>query len=155
MKNEEIFLKTLFCCSACDGEIATEEIDLIKKIVVENDISGEINIDETLNSYVRDLNDKGKSFLIQYLRSLESIDLTTDEQLKLIEMAIKIIEVDNQVLYSEISFFKKIRSRLPVLDEEILKYMPDKEDYLLPDIITDDKILDDVFNLIDYKIVSL
>ena len=29
MKTNELYLKTAFCCMACDGDIATEEIELI------------------------------------------------------------------------------------------------------------------------------
>lgn len=28
MKTNELYLKTLFCCCACDGEIAQEEVDM-------------------------------------------------------------------------------------------------------------------------------
>ena len=31
MKTNELYLKTLFCCCACDGEIAQEEVDMINK----------------------------------------------------------------------------------------------------------------------------
>lgn len=44
---------------------------------------------------------------------------------------------DNQIEYSEISFCKKIRKNLSISDEAILKELPDKEDYLLPDIEED------------------
>ena len=32
MKTNELYLKTLFCCCACDGEIAQEEVDMIKEL---------------------------------------------------------------------------------------------------------------------------
>lgn len=30
MTKEELYLKTVFCCIACDGDIATEEVDWLK-----------------------------------------------------------------------------------------------------------------------------
>ena len=36
------------------------------------------------------------------------------------------------------SFFKKIRKNLAISDETILEALPDKEDYLLPDIADND-----------------
>ena len=30
MTKEELYLKTIFCCIACDGDIATEEVDMVK-----------------------------------------------------------------------------------------------------------------------------
>jgi len=62
------------------------------------------------------------------------------------------IEADNQILYSEVIFFKKIRSRLTVADDVILAALPDCEDYLLPDILLEDKDFEDVgnFNTISF-----
>lgn len=49
------------------------------------------------------------------------------------------LEADNQVVYSEVVFFKKIRARLSITDEKLLAKLPDKEDYFLPDLMADDK----------------
>lgn len=35
MKVNELYLKTAFCCMACDGDIALEELELIKKLCVQ------------------------------------------------------------------------------------------------------------------------
>lgn len=107
MNTTELYLKTLFCCSACDGEIAPEEVSLIKQLTINNPTFDEFDVENTLNSYVENINAHGKNFLKDYLCDLASASLTNDEQLKLIELAIRMIEADNQVLYSEIKFFKK------------------------------------------------
>lgn len=57
-----------------------------------------------------------------------------EQELEIVSISIKMIEADNEILYSEVKFFKRIRACLNITDEEILKSMPDKEDYLLPDI---------------------
>ena len=65
------------------------------------------------------------------------------------------IEADNQILYSEVKFFKKIRSRLNVDDSVILAALPESEDYLLPDISSEDKDFEEVgnFQLISFDTV--
>ena len=30
MERKKLYLKTIFCCMACDGEIAKEEIEIVK-----------------------------------------------------------------------------------------------------------------------------
>lgn len=30
MTKEELYLKTIFCCIACDGDVATEEVDIVR-----------------------------------------------------------------------------------------------------------------------------
>lgn len=54
------------------------------------------------------------------------------------------IEADKQVLYSEVKFFKKIRSRITVSDEQILLKLSSIEDYLQPDICAENKDFEDV-----------
>ena len=146
METKDLYLKTLFCCSACDGEIAPEEIALVKQLSL-NDFTFEgIDVENILNTYVEHINEQGSIFLKDYLSEVANATLSDDEQVKLIELAIKMIEADNQVLYSEVKFFKKIRNRMSVSDERILAKLPNSEDYLLPDIISEEKDFEEVGN---------
>lgn len=64
-------------------------------------------------------------------------------------MAIDTIKADEKVEYSEIKFFKVIRSKLKIDNEPILEKHPDFEDYLEQDIITDSylsRLQDDFFD---------
>lgn len=139
MSLSELYLKTLFCCSACDGKIAPDEISLIKEFTQKDNIFEKLNIELLLNSYVKQINKEGKQFLKKYIQEVGETSLSEEDQLKLIEFAIKMIEADKQVLYSEIKFFKKIRTNLSVSDDVILKAFPAAEDYLLPEILKDNK----------------
>lgn len=146
MDINELYLKTLFCCSACDGDIAKEEIDLVKNITKDYDYFKELQVENTLNSYISEINVRGKSFLRNYLTELSEVSLSENEQLILIDLAIKMIEADNLIQYSEVKFFKKIRNRLTVSDDVILARFPNYEDYLLPDISTVEKDFEDIGN---------
>ena len=146
MKIEEIYLLTAFACSSCDGEIAKEEIEQIKKFTIESNLFSGIDVNERLNSYVNDINNNGIGFINNYISILDNCDFSIEEQLKIIEIAIITIEADKKILYQEIKFFKKLRKSLPITDEEILKVFPDKEDYLLPDINIPDFDFDSSIN---------
>ena len=135
MEKELLFLKTILCCSACDGEIAQEEITTLKSIILNIDIFKTVDVECELNNLIELLNKKGAEFLMEYVDSVGKITLTEDEQLLIVKLAIDIIEADNEILYSEVKFFKQIRNNLSITDEQILTKFPDKEDYLLPDII--------------------
>ena len=63
--------------------------------------------------------------------------LTENEELILIDFAIQTIKADEQIEYSEIKFFKNIRHRLKVSDENILAVFPDIEQFLEEDIVTE------------------
>lgn len=130
----ELYLKTAFACMACDGDIATEEIALVKTMTEQSDLFSSIDVENKLNDYVEQINKQGKGFLSGYLSDIAKSKLSEKEEMELVRIAIQTIEADNRIEYSEISFFKKIRQRLNVSDETILAEFPNKEDYLLPDI---------------------
>lgn len=134
MTKEELYLKTVFCCIACDGDIATEEVDLVKDLCAKDNIFCNMDSEILLNSWIAEINERGGLFLQSYLEEIKSVELNVKEQLLLVSLAIKAIEADNRIEYSEVKFFKKIRSRLTISDEAILAEHPDKEDFLLPDI---------------------
>ena len=134
MTKEELYLKTIFCCIACDGDIATEEIEMVRNLCVENELFRNMDSEKLLNSWIVEINEHGGSFLLSYLKEINTVELNEKEQLMLISFAIEAIEADNRIEYAEVKFFKKIRSRLTISDEAILAKQPDKEDFLLPDI---------------------
>lgn len=134
MTKEELYLKTVFCCIACDGVIAAEEIDLVRELSAKDNLFCNMDSEKYLNTWITAINEQGSMFLQSYLKEISSVDLNENEQLQLVSLAIKAIESDNRIEYSEVKFFKKIRSRLTISDEIILTAYPDKEDFLLPDI---------------------
>lgn len=146
MEINELYLKTLFCCSACDGEIAPEEVSLVKQLSEKEEVFEKMNVESQLNIYVNQINVQGKKFLKNFLYELEETSLSAEAQIKLIDLAIKMIEADGQILYSEVKFFKKIRNRLNVSDDDIIANLPNSADYLLPDIMSEDKDLEDIGN---------
>ena len=135
MEINELYLKTAFCCMACDGDIAPKELEFIRSYVSNNELFSVVDVENKLNEYVADINQQGISFLNDYLKDIANMSLTETQELNIVRIAIQMIEVDNKIEYSEISFFKRIRLNLNISDVTILEDMPDKEDYLLPDII--------------------
>lgn len=144
MTTNELYLKTVFSCIACDGEIAPEEVQLVRKLSKENGVFKEVDVESLINKWIDEINSKGGVFLRQYLSEVADQELDDKQQLEVINLALQAIESDNRIEYSEVKFFKKIRFRLPIGDEAILAVHPDKEDFLLPDInVIEDPIWDD------------
>lgn len=127
-------MKTVFCCIACDGDIATEEIDMVRELCAKDNIFHKFDTKKYINSWISEINEQGCIFLQSYLKEITTVELSEKELLILLSLAIKAIEADNYTKYAEIKFFKKIRSKLTISDEAILAEHPDKEDFLLPDI---------------------
>ena len=145
MKTNELYLKTAFCCMACDGDIAPEEVEKIKGFPQFK----EMDLQQLLSGYLTQLKAEGNSFLKKYLDEVKAANLTEDEECELTGIAVQTIEVDKSVEYNEIAFFKKIRKRLKASDEKLLTAIPENpavadqiypEDYLLPDITDEDDL---------------
>lgn len=152
MEQNELLLRTTFACMSCDGDIATEEVDLIKQMAQEKHLFGDIDIDKELDELVREINLKGKGFLKQYLISLAEQELTEEEELQVADIAVQTIRVDNRIEYSEIKFFKVLRSNLKVVSDDTLLDKIDgiDENYLAQDIRADYlQMYDDYFNTIE------
>ena len=142
MDKKILYLKTLLCCSACDGEIAPEEVDLIRSLIAKNEIFDGIEAESAINDLISELNDDGLKFIKEYLDASRKSELDKKEQLLIIRLAIDMIEADNKIVYSEVKFFKRIRNNLTISDEDILEAYPINDDYLLPDNMEPIDIMD-------------
>ena len=70
MDKKILYLKTLLCCSACDGEIAPEEVDLIRSLIAKNEIFDGIEAESAINDLISELNDDGLKFIKEYLDAI-------------------------------------------------------------------------------------
>jgi uncharacterized tellurite resistance protein B-like protein len=134
---------------ACDGDIDKSEILLIKSMHQQNKIFGDIDINQELDSLLLEINRDGHQFLKSYFNDLSTTELSEQDELKLIEVAIDTIKADDKIEYSEVKFFKVIRSKLKIKNEPILALHPDFEEYLEQDIISESylkNLQDDFFD---------
>lgn len=134
---DQLLLTTAFCCMASDGHIDKREIALVKSMCKKSPLFKDFNFQEEINSLVNKINTRGKEFISYYFDLLGQSELTEKEELTLIDFAIQTIKADEQIEYSEIKFFKNIRHRLRINDENILAVFPDIEQFLEKDILTE------------------
>ncbi len=156
----KLLLKTAFSCMACDGDIDKREVVLIKSMHQEKKIFGEMDINQELENWLLEINSDGHKFLRSYFNELTSTELSEQDELKLIEVAIDTIKADDKIEYSEIKFFKVIRSKLKIDNGSILAKYPDFEDFLEQDIISEAylaRLQDDFFDintLSEFKLIN-
>lgn len=146
---DKLLLKTAFSCMACDGDIDKREIILIKTMHQNKKIFGDIDINLELDNLLLEINRDGHQFLKSFFSELIKSSLTEQNELKLIEVAIETIKSDEKIEYSEVKFFKVIRSNLKIKNEVILNIHPDFEEYLEQDIISESylkRLQDDFFD---------
>lgn len=135
---------------ACDGDIDKREVALIKTLHQEKEIFGVIDIDQELDNLLLEINRDGLKFFKNFFNELAASELSIEDELKLIEVAIDTIKADEIVEYSEVKFFKVIRSKLKIDTELVLSIHPDFEEYMEQDILSQSyfaSLQDDYFNI--------
>jgi len=139
-KFNEILLQTAFSCMAADGDIDQSEVQLIKSLEKDEKLFGFENIESELNRLVTKFNKSSHDFLREYLHYLSHSSFTEDQELEIVRAAVKTIKADNEEKYSEIKFFKIIRSKLNISNKVLINKLPDFDnlevDYLQQDIIS-------------------
>lgn len=147
-----MLLLTAFSCMACDGEIAGEELSLIKELDAKEKLFGDIEVGVELKKLKEQIDKEGNQFLKRYICELGKSELTKEQELDLLRVAYRTILADNKVEYSEVKFFKVIRSNMKKLDDEvILSGIEGIEDYFIQDDIKAgyDVLYDSYFGNVD------
>lgn len=150
---DKLLLKTAFCCMASDGNIDKREIKTLQALCQNSDLFNNIDIQTETNKLIEEINTFGKQFIKDYLDLLIGANLVEEEELILIDFAIKTIYADEHLDYSEVKFFKNIRYRLKISDEFILSFYPDIEQFLEEDILTEsflEKITNQYFDVTEF-----
>lgn len=149
----KILLKTAFSFMTCDGHIAPNEVALIRKMAEEDKAFGEIDIDTELDFLIEVINTMGMGFLKDYFKVLKNAPLKQEQELKLIDMAVKTLFADGKVDYNEVKFFRIFRSMLSVTDQQIIDQNPHLSDqFLESDIFSHDylgQLFDDYFEQVE------
>lgn len=120
--------------------------------IFKKDFFKDFDFTNEIKKFVTAINIQGKKFITEYLNELEKTTLAEDEQLTLLKIAFVVIYADEKVEYSEVKFFKNIRSRLSVTDETIkqrFEDIPDLDIFLAQDLINNfslEKITEEYFN---------
>lgn len=137
---DKLLLKTAFCCMASDGNIDKREVELIKKMCEQSPLFNDFDFGTEINILLAKINERGSEFITYYFDLLNETDLSEQEELSIIDFAIKTINADEVVEYSEVKFFKAIRKCLSISDDNVLAIYPDLEIYLEEDIDTESKL---------------
>ena len=142
---KDLMIQTGFLCMTCDGDIDDREVDTLLSICAKLPLFDNFDFQAEVNILIKKLNEQGKAFQKAYFDLLKKCSLTEDEELSIIDIAIRVIKADEIIKYSEIKFFKNIRYRLKISDDRIVEHFPDFEQYLEEDIVTE-SLLDRITN---------
>ena len=134
MKNQEFkdfLFKSAIMAMACDGDIAETEIEEIKAIVANEIYFIGYDYEEPLKSNIQNIKTYGKTALNQYLKEIETNNLSANQEILLVEVLLRIIEADNDVQTSEIKFLQMAKAKLKLDDQTLIVKFPRQIDLLL------------------------
>ena len=134
---DKILFLTSFCCMACDGEIAAEEVELLKTFSDNEHLFDYINLKEEFDNCLIILKQLGNDFIKSYFQAIESVKFDEEEKIYILDVGVKTILADNKVEYSEIKFIRSLFKSLNIDKDVVLQKVPNIEDYWLENDLAD------------------
>ena len=150
MEYKELLLKTAVCAIAADGKIDERETKALHKIEKKSPYFSSVDLEQTLTSSLETCMNEIESFIDSTLGSISKADLNVAQELTLLEISIRIIEADEDVVKKEEEFIKRLRDVVEVDDSIIserfgaIEYLgisaPDEEYGIKNNLDPDDEV---------------
>jgi uncharacterized tellurite resistance protein B-like protein len=130
---QKLLFRTAFCIMACDGDIDEREVAEIKKMNQSAAYFQGIDLSNELEALLTDLKEKGNRIVDELFDTLDGMEISTVQELLILEVTFRIIYADERVDENEIKFLRYLRSKLKVHNEIIrdrfgfVEYLFDKD----------------------------
>jgi uncharacterized tellurite resistance protein B-like protein len=128
---KEFLFESAVIAMGCDGDIATSEIEELKKIVTNEIYFMGYSIEEPLKVHLANIKANGKNAINNYLKSIESLNLSDNQEVLLIEVLLRIIEADSDIQISEVKFLQMAKAKLKLDEQTLIMKFPNHIDLLL------------------------
>jgi hypothetical protein len=116
---KKMLFKVAFCALAADGKVDDREIKEMQVMDKNTSYFADIDLSEELNNLINGFEIKGKKIIEELFNELHNSELTTIQELLVLEIALRIISSDNEIDANEVKYIKLLRSKLKVHDEII------------------------------------
>lgn len=130
---QRLLFKVAFCTIACDGHIDDYEIKEMKAMDKSAAYFQGIDLTDELNNLLNTLRDRGKHIIDELYAILKVTQLTTIQELLILEVAFRLAMANKIMDENEIKFIRFLRSHLELHDETIrdrfgpVEYLFDKD----------------------------
>jgi uncharacterized tellurite resistance protein B-like protein len=105
---------------ACDGNIDPRELEEIKALAANTTYFKGVDVTAELQKLVAEVKEEGRKIFKHYLDALEELDCDVVQELMILEVALRVICVDERVDPNEARLLRLLRSKLQVPDEILL-----------------------------------
>lgn len=138
---QKLLLQTVFAFMICDTHISQDEVSFMRKMAEGKELFGELNIDDELAELIDHVNRRGIDFFDDYFKRLKRIEMSEEQEILLLDSAIKTIKADDKIKSEEVNFLKILRTLLKLSNDKILSVFPE----VGPQFVDKDKFTDIFF----------
>lgn len=138
---QRLLLQTVFAFMICDTHISQDEVALIKTNASDK-LFGDLNIEDELAELIDHVNRRGIDFFDDYFKRIKRIEMDEEQELLLLESAIRTVQADDAIKTEEVNFLKILRVLLKISNDKILEKFP----VVGPQFIDKDRFTDIYFN---------
>lgn len=130
---QKLLFKTAFCLMACDGHIHELEIKELRQMIKSTAYFQGIDLTGEVEELLKEFGEKGKSLVEDILEDLYRLDLSSVQELLVLEVAFRLVHADEKLEENEIKFIRFLRGKLRIHDEIIrdrfglVEYLFDKD----------------------------
>lgn len=117
---KKLLFKVAFCTMACDGHIHDKEIAELKVMDKRTSFFEAIDLSDELSQLIDDFKGKGAKVVEELFISLRETKLNPIQELIVLEVALRIINADEEHDENEIRFLHLLRSKLELHDQTII-----------------------------------
>ncbi|PIB36340.1 hypothetical protein BFP72_13515 [Reichenbachiella sp. 5M10] len=125
----------------CDTHIAEDEVALIKEKANKKKLFGDLDIEIELAKLIEHVNRRGIEFFDDYFKKVKRVQMSDEDELNLLQSAIRTIQADDKITQEEVNFLKILRVLLNVSNEKIIARFPQ----VGPDFVDKDRFTDIYF----------
>lgn len=118
---QKLLLETAVCTIACDGEIHQMEIAELNSMVSGSIYFKDFDGKTLLDKMLEEVNKNGRDFFHTYLANLKTAEMSSVQELLLLEVVLRIIYADKSFDENEAIFLRLVRSQLSLHDEIIVQ----------------------------------
>ncbi len=128
---QELLFKSAVYAIACDGQIDEDEVVVIREMTQNEIYFQGFDFEEPLTNHIKYLKEKKVDAINEYISELSNSNLNSNQELLLIEVLIRAIESDNQVVSNEILFLQMIIAKLKTNIGTIISKFPKHIKYFI------------------------
>lgn len=119
-----VLLDAAILAMGCDGDVDAREVSAMRELAESAPYFEGIETDKEIDSVLSNLREKGIQAIGDFLDTVRELSLSENEERRMFEVLLRVVEADGEVRPEEKSFLADIQSALGTDEALFVKYFP-------------------------------